>query len=360
MSGLKVDEGGFPLVSEATESVFRSVTEAEVSLDEMLSLACRQGKQDIVELLLESGANVNHRNKAGNTPLLEACSQGHVTIAKLLLDRNADIDAPTETTFDSALTWACTLGNIEIVLLLLDRKANVEHRTKDGCTALMFAALAGHENVARLLLDHRAKINVESDSNKDSPLTFACWKGHQKVVKLFLERKANIEHRTKEGFSPLMFAALGGHTQVADLLLKHKAEVNTPSGSNNDIPLTSACWKGHHQVVHLLLQHRSDIEHRTKDGCTPLMLAARYGLVHTCTRVYNNDSTALHYACDVLHVYITQRVGSLYSVTRLFLFVSLCLCASHRYNQQACIYVCMFFKIRVSIKMNLLGVIVHE
>eukprot|EP00731_Ephydatia_muelleri_P012188 Em0006g1082a len=265
-------------VTEAPESVFRSVTsEAEVSLDEMLSLACRQGKQDIVELLLESGANVNHRNKAGNTPLLEACSQGHVTIAKLLLDRRADIDAPTETTYDSALTWACTLGNEEIVALLLERKASVEHRTKDGCTALMFAALAGHERVAKLLLDYAAEINVESDSNKDSPLTFACWKGHQKVVELFLERKADIEHRTKEGFSPLMFAALGGHTQVAELLLLHGAQVNTPSGSNNDIPLTSACWKGHHDVVKLLLEHRSNIEHRTKDGCTPLMLAAREG-----------------------------------------------------------------------------------
>ena len=207
-------ETAFPVGETAPESVFCSVREAEVSLDEMLSMVCHQGKQDIVELLLESGANVNHRNKAGNMPLLEACSQGHVSIARLLLDRRADIDAPTETTYDSALTWACTLGNSEVVELLLERNAAVEHRTKDGCTALMFAALAGHERVAKLLLDHRAEINVESDSNKDSPLTFACWKGHQKVVELFLRRKADLEHRTKEGFSPLMFAALGGHTQV--------------------------------------------------------------------------------------------------------------------------------------------------
>ena len=50
-----------------------------------------------------------------------------------------------------------------------------------------------------------------------------------------------------------------------------------PSGSNNDIPLTSACWKGHPNVVELLLTYRSNIEHRTKDGCTPLMLASREG-----------------------------------------------------------------------------------
>ena len=199
----------------------------EVSLDEMLSLACRQGKQDIVELLLESGANVNHRNKAGNTPLLEACSQGHVDAARMLLDRGADIDTPTETTLDSALTWACTLGNERVVDLLLTQSTNVEHRTKDGCTALMFASLAGHVKVAEMLLDHRAEINVESDSNKDSPLTFACWKGHQDVVELLLERRANIEHRTKEGFTPLMFAALGGHKEVAHSLLKHGALVSS-------------------------------------------------------------------------------------------------------------------------------------
>ena len=68
-------------------------------------------------------------------------------MAALLLDRGADIDAATETTQDSALTWACTLGNESIVRLLLERNANVEHRTKDGCTALMFSALAGHVKV---------------------------------------------------------------------------------------------------------------------------------------------------------------------------------------------------------------------
>ncbi|EDO28178.1 predicted protein [Nematostella vectensis] len=164
-------------------------------------------------------------------------------------------------------------------------KANVPTNTnREYCHAKILEnnktmsrdALAGHVKVATMLLDHGAEINVESDSNKDSPLTFACWKGHCDVVELLLARSANIEHRTKEGFTPLMFAALGGHTDVAAKLLEQGAKVNIPSGSNNDIPLTSACWKGHHDVVKLLLKYTSNIEHRTKDGCTPLMLAARY------------------------------------------------------------------------------------
>ena len=222
------------------------------------------------------GLRSTHRNKAGNTPPLEACSQGRMTIARLLLERKADIDAPTETTSDSALTWACATINEEVVCLLLEHNASIEHRTRDGCTALMFAALAGH---AIEWLDSFSTTKHSSTWNLTATrivlLTFACWKGHQKVVELFLSHHADIEHRTEGGSSPLMFAALGGHTEVARLVLERQAQVNSPSGSNNDIPLTSACWKGHRNVVELLLQYDSDIEHHTKDGCTPLMLAAR-------------------------------------------------------------------------------------
>lgn len=35
-----------------------------------------------------------------------------------------------------------------------------------------------------------------------------------------------------------------GHISVAELLLKNKSQVNVPSGSENNIPLTLACWKG--------------------------------------------------------------------------------------------------------------------
>ena len=35
-----------------------------------------------------------------------------------------------------------------------------------------------------------------------------------------------------------------GHVETTRLLLNKGAEINTPSGSNDDTPLTLACWKG--------------------------------------------------------------------------------------------------------------------
>ena len=61
----------------------------------MLSLACRQGKQDIVELLLESGASVNHRNSTGKHlphEVVYVLSGVKIQGYKILIDFNCLMD----------------------------------------------------------------------------------------------------------------------------------------------------------------------------------------------------------------------------------------------------------------------------
>ncbi len=65
----------------------------------------------------------------------------------------------------------------------------------------------GHLSVAKLLLEHSAKVNVPSGSENNIPLTLACWKGHRDVVELLLDNASNIEHQNKAGCTPLMLAA---------------------------------------------------------------------------------------------------------------------------------------------------------
>ena len=66
-----------------------------------------------------------------------------------------------------------------------------------------------------------------------------------------------------------------GHYEATQLLLNSGAQINVPSGSNDDTPLTLACWKGHESVVQLLIDKSSNVNHQTKTGCTPLMEATR-------------------------------------------------------------------------------------
>lgn len=67
-----------------------------------LMAACREGHDGMVQLLVQSGCDVNSRTEDdGRTALMTACLNGHVVTAKCLIDAGAD---PSFTTYDGALT----------------------------------------------------------------------------------------------------------------------------------------------------------------------------------------------------------------------------------------------------------------
>lgn len=123
---------------------------------------CSGGHDELVELLLNHGANIEHRDKKGCTPLILAASAGHAVTVAILLDHNADIEAQSDRTKDTALSLACSGGRQEVVELLLAKGANFEHRNVSDYTPLSLAASGGYVNIIKLLLRAGADINSRS------------------------------------------------------------------------------------------------------------------------------------------------------------------------------------------------------
>ena len=61
-----------------------------------LHSACAVSNYDLVEILIENGANVNAKQMDGFTPLHAAALQGQTKIARLLIEAGADITAKTD------------------------------------------------------------------------------------------------------------------------------------------------------------------------------------------------------------------------------------------------------------------------
>ena len=59
----------------------------------------------------------------------------------------------------------------------------------------------------------------------------------------YIVTQNQIENQTLENHH-LTCIFREGHVDTTRLLLNKGAEINTPSGSNDDTPLTLACWKG--------------------------------------------------------------------------------------------------------------------
>jgi ankyrin repeat protein len=287
--------------------------QTEANHDTALTLACAGGHAELVSLLLARGANIEHRDKKGFTPLIHAATGGHVAVCEILLDNGADIEAQTERTKDTALSLACSGGRHEIVELLLRRNANREHRnvsdytplalaasggyltiirlllsygaeinsrtgSKLGISPLMLAAMNGHAAAVSLLADMGSDINAQIETNRNTALTLACFQGRHEVVSILIDKRANIEHRAKTGLTPLMEAASGGYVEVGRVLLDKGADIAAaPVPSSRDTALTIAADKGHYRFVELLLSRGAAVDVKNKKGQTALWLACNGG-----------------------------------------------------------------------------------
>ena len=91
-----------------------------------LSWAALEGRSEIVELLIEAGADVNEVNRDGATPLHTAAFMGRFKVAQLLLDNGADVGAKThygDTPLDSAhANWKDTEAITGLLQISLDSK----------------------------------------------------------------------------------------------------------------------------------------------------------------------------------------------------------------------------------------------
>ncbi|XP_045130241.1 ankyrin repeat family A protein 2-like isoform X1 [Portunus trituberculatus] len=108
------------------------------------------------------------------------------------------------------------------------RDVEVDEVDSHGFTSLMWACHYGQLPTARLLLQHRAKVNMEGEDG-ETALLLAASNGHHEIVKLLISCGGDPSHTDHMGNTSLMYAAHGGHSHTAHELLEHGAD---PTATN--------------------------------------------------------------------------------------------------------------------------------
>ncbi len=186
------------------------------------------GRDDMVKVLLDAGADVHVRRAGGDTALLSACiyngEHDNTELVRLLLQAGSDVNAANDNGDTPLLTATLTNAPASVTKLLLEAGAYVNRKNNEGDTPLHFASLPENPEapgeapeVMRMLLTHGAQVNAR-DIEGDTPLLQCARDGFTEGVRLLLEYGADPSLRNNAGKSPLDYAVENTHTEIADML----------------------------------------------------------------------------------------------------------------------------------------------
>uniref|UniRef100_A0A8C7Z3E4 Poly [ADP-ribose] polymerase n=1 Tax=Oryzias sinensis TaxID=183150 RepID=A0A8C7Z3E4_9TELE len=234
-----------------------------------LHFAAGFGRKDVVEHLLQTGANVHARDDGGLIPLHNACSFGHAEVVSLLLCQGADPNARDNWNY-TPLHESAIKGKIDVCIVLLQHGADPNIRNTDGKSALDLAdssakAVLTGQSLKFFLLElffPNSLLTVLQPLNQQhdqcsTPLHLAAGYNRVRIVQLLLQHGADVHAKDKGGLVPLHNACSYGHYEVTELLLKHGACVNAMD-LWQFTPLHEAASKNRVEVCSLLLSHGAD------------------------------------------------------------------------------------------------------
>ena len=247
-----------------------------------LLIAAEEGHDQLIQLLLDQGANVNAQGGEYGNALQAASYRGHDQMVQMLLDKGANINAQGGY-YGNALQAASGEGHDQVVQMLLDTGADVNAQVKyygKGVNvnaqggyydnALYAASKGGHNQVVHMLLDKGANVNTQGE-NFNNALQAASGGGHNQVVQMLLDKGADVNAQVKyygkganvnaqsgEYSNALYVASEGGHDQVMQMLLDKGANVNAQGGFYGNA-LQAVSYRGHNQVVQILLDKGANV-----------------------------------------------------------------------------------------------------
>jgi ankyrin repeat protein len=189
----------------------------------------------------------------------------------------------------TVLMAATLSGTAEQMKILIDHGANVNYQTDRGVTALWLAVPDWDKTV--LLLDHGADVHHKVE-NYGILVKAAMIPGSIKICHLLIDRGVDPKKSSTDNLL-LYNAAFGGDTSIIRLLLNSGLNPND-TVSYGDYPINAALNYRNADAVKMLVENGADVNSQPKSfflesfiGFTPLMFAA-----------VSNDKRSFYYLLD--------------------------------------------------------------
>ncbi|MFC1563373.1 ankyrin repeat domain-containing protein [candidate division KSB1 bacterium] len=165
-------------------------------------------------------------------------------------------------------------GELQVVKDLIENDPKIiDSPDKSGYTPLIRAAIEGHLEIVRYLVEKGANIEAK-ERYQMTPLFWAINRKHSDIAEYLIGKGADIEARNIYRSIPLVAASENNLTEVVELLIEKGADVN--AGGLMGMPIHRAAFRGNAEIVGVLADNGADIEAITR-SMTPMHLACNAG-----------------------------------------------------------------------------------
>jgi ankyrin repeat protein len=175
-----------PQGGAATVSVKREVASlSQDNIKEIFFDAARQGRDDLLNGLIQSGMKPDERGPHGYTALILAAYNGQAKSVDFLIQMGANPCA-TDPKGNSSLMGVAFKGETGIAQRLIEAHCDVNARNDAGQTALMMATLFGRTDVAKMLLVNGANPELQ-DQAGNTAVSLAQQQANPQMVALLTQ-----------------------------------------------------------------------------------------------------------------------------------------------------------------------------
>ena len=296
-----------------------SEVECPVQKQTAIVCACFSGHEEIVQSLVESGANVDSFGSNGIVPIVAAIRRKRHSLVNYLISKKCEINMiPTafesplraavkandsvtisaclnagadieeiDATGLSLLQEAGRLGNISALKTLIARGAAVNKETPRG-SALIVASLAKQVESIEVLKSFGARLDAET-SNDDAVQIVAATVNDSNLLRKLNELGATMNFETRDGRTPLNVASREGNVDAVKTALDSGATVDYENRFG-ETALVLGLHAEREETCKILRERGANINFENTKGETFLMMAARENDVKKCERLISKGA----------------------------------------------------------------------